>query len=138
MMKFTQDIRVYYGDTDAYGVVWHGSYIKWLEQARTEAFEKSLGMSLAELEAKKIQFPVTEMNIRCKSPAKLHEILEIQTSISSLKPFCVTFESSIANKNTKEIRVIAHITIAVINAETGRIFRRMPEDIYAGFLFALN
>ena len=30
-MKHTDELRVYYADTDAYGVVWHGAYLRWLE-----------------------------------------------------------------------------------------------------------
>ena len=132
-MEWIQNIRVFYGDTDAYGVVWHGAYTKWLEAARTEAFENSLGMSLKELEALKIQFPVTEMNIRYKSPAKLHENIVIKTRISELKPYCVTFESSVYNSETNALRVIGHVTIAVTNAETGRMYRKMPENIFEKF-----
>ena len=133
MMEYIQEKRVFYGDTDAYGVVWHGAYTRWLEEARTEAFEKSLKMSLPELEAGNIQFPVAEMNIRYKSPARIHENIVIKTHISDLKPFCVTFETNIYNKETQALRITAHVTIAVTNAETGRMFRRMPENLYERF-----
>ena len=132
-MEYSQELRVLYGDTDAYGVVWHGSYTKWLELARTEAFESLLGLSLSELEAKNIMFPVTEMNIRYKSAARLHEILVLKTYVSDLNPYCVTFETKITNKETGALRVVAHVTIAITEANTGKLYRRMPEELYNNF-----
>lgn len=48
-MKHTFEQKVYYSDTDAYGVVWHGSYLRWLEMGRVEYCE-DLGLNLIELE----------------------------------------------------------------------------------------
>ena len=39
-MENVQNIRVMYSDTDAYGVIWHGAYVKWFEVARVEFIEK--------------------------------------------------------------------------------------------------
>ena len=33
-MKYTNEVRVYYADTDAYQVVWHGAYLRWMEAAQ--------------------------------------------------------------------------------------------------------
>ena len=41
-MKHTFEQKVYYSDTDAYGVVWHGSYLRWLEMGRVEYCEDLL------------------------------------------------------------------------------------------------
>ena len=45
-MTFTNEFRVYYADTDAYGVVWHGTYLRWLEAGRIEYTEKTFGLNL--------------------------------------------------------------------------------------------
>ena len=34
--------KIYYADTDAYGVVWHGAYLRWLEKGRCD-FSEELG-----------------------------------------------------------------------------------------------
>ena len=132
-MKFTQEIRVLYSDTDAYGVVWHGAYTKWFEAARVGLVE-SLGFELEELEANGILFPVVEMNIRYKSSAKMNEKIVIKTNISELKPLSVTFEHRVYEQKTNTLRVIAHTTIVVIDSKTGKMFRRMPEELYSKFL----
>ena len=47
-MKHTFEQRVYYSDTDAYGVVWHGTYLRWMEAARVE-FCRVLGIDLVSM-----------------------------------------------------------------------------------------
>ena len=134
-MEYIQEIRVLYSDTDSYGVVWHGAYTKWFEAARVELVEM-LGLDLETLEKNKILFPVVEMNIRYKSSAKMNERIIIKTHISEIKPVSVTFEHKVFEKNTNQLRVIAHTTIVATDINTGKIYRKMPEDILTKFLNA--
>ena len=36
MIKHENIVKIYYKDTDCYGIVWHGAYIKWFEVGRVE------------------------------------------------------------------------------------------------------
>lgn len=136
-MEFTQEIRVLYSDTDAYGVVWHGAYTKWFEAARVGLVE-ALGFDLETLEGSGILFPVVEMNIRYKSSAKMNERIVIKTNIAEVKPLSVTFEHKVYEQKTNTLRVIAHTTIVVIDSKTGKMFRRMPEDMHSKFTCAIE
>lgn len=135
-MEYTQEIRILYSDTDSYGVVWHGAYTKWFEAARVGLVEE-LGLELEALENSGIVFPVVEMNIRYKSSAKMNERIVIKTNISELKPLSVTFEHKVYEQKTNTLRVIAHTSIVVIDTKTGKMFRKMPEDMYSKFLSAV-
>ena len=135
-MEYTQEIRILYSDTDSYGVVWHGAYTKWFEAARVGLVE-ALGLELETLENSGIVFPVVEMNIRYKSSAKMNERIVIKTKISELKPLSVTFEHKVYGQKTNTLRVIAHTSIVVIDTKTGKMFRKMPEDMYSKFLSAV-
>ncbi len=132
-MEYIQEIRVLYSDTDSYGVVWHGAYTKWFEAARVELVEK-LGLKLEELESNNILFPVVEMNIRFKSSAKMNERIIIKTHITEVKPLSVTFEHRVYEKETNTLRVIAHTTIVVINSVSGKMYRRIPDELYSKFI----
>ncbi len=136
-MEYTQEIRVLYADTDSYGVVWHGSYTKWFEAARVELVEM-LGLDLDTLEKNNILFPVVEMNIRYKSSAKMNERIIIKTHITEVKPLSVTFEHKVYEKNSETLRVIAHTTIVAINSISGKMYRKMPDEILNKFLKAVN
>ena len=135
-MEYTQEIRILYSDTDSYGVVWHGAYTKWFEAARVGLVEQ-MGLELEALENSGIVFPVVEMNIRYKSSAKMNERIVIKTKVSELKPLSVTFEHKVYEQKTNTLRVIAHTSIVVIDTKTGKMFRKMPEDMYNKFLSAV-
>ena len=135
-MEYTQEIRILYSDTDSYGVVWHGAYTKWFEAARVGLVEQ-MGLELEMLENSGIVFPVVEMNIRYKSSAKMNERIIIKTKVAELKPLSVTFEHKVYEQKTNTLRVKAHTSIVVIDTKTGKMFRKMPEDMYNKFLSAV-
>ena len=89
-MKHIFEQKVYYSDTDAYGVVWHGSYLRWLEMGRVELCEM-MGLHLIELEAQDILIPVTDMNIRYKASGKLNDVVVVETYIKEVSPVTITF-----------------------------------------------
>lgn len=119
---------VYYGDTDAYGVVWHGAYLRWMEKGRVLLCE-AIGIDFVDLkENKDIVMPVSSLNIKYKSPAKLGDKLSIRTTISRITPLFVTFRQVISNAETGQVYTDAEVTgVAVNNA--GKLYRRFPDAI---------
>ena len=81
--KFNFNIKVYYEDTDAGGVVYYANYLKFLERARSEAIY-SLGFSnKGLLENYGILLIVKSCNIEYKKPAQFEDLLEISSEASS-------------------------------------------------------
>lgn len=130
-MKHKFEQKVYYADTDAYGVVWHGSYLRWLEAGRVELCEK-MGYSLIELEAQDIVLPVVNINVRYKSSAKLNDEIIIETSIQKFNSLSVTFEQKISDKNTAKVFVEASVDVVAIN-NNGKLYRKMPQILFDAF-----
>ena len=126
-MKNIFEQNIYYADTDAYGVVWHGAYLRWMEKGRCD-FCEELGFNLVELVKQDIALPVANMNVKFKASAKLNDKLIVETWISKLTPICVTFSQSIINKETGKIYVLADFDIVAVNND-GKLYRRMPESL---------
>lgn len=124
-MKHIFEQTVYYGDTDAYGVAWHGSYLRWMEQARVE-FCRAIGIDLVELKRKDVAIPVTNLNIRYKASALLDERIVVETEITEMTPLVVKFLQNIKNKETGKVYTIGTIEVVAVNNQ-GRIYRRMPD-----------
>ena len=81
--KFNFNIKVYYEDTDAGGVVYYANYLKFLERARSEAIY-SLGFSnKGLLENYGILLIVKSCNIEYKKPAQFEDLLEISSEAKS-------------------------------------------------------
>lgn len=130
-MKHTFEQKVYYSDTDSYGVVWHGSYLRWLEMGRVEYCE-NLGLNLIDLQNQDIVLPVTNLNIKYKSSAKLNDEILVETEITGLKSYSVTFKQVIKSKETGKTYVEADVTVVAINSD-GRLYRKMPDVLSEKF-----
>lgn len=135
-MKHQFNQKVYYSDTDAYGVVWHGSYLRWLEMGRTE-FGEEMGLHLIELQAKNIVMPVVNVNVRYKSSAKLNDELIIETSVQKFNPLSVTFCQKISDKNTGKVFIEASVDVVAID-NNGKLYRKMPQILVDAFEKAME
>lgn len=88
---FVLDIRVYYEDTDAGGVVYYANYLKFFERARTE-WLRQLEISQADLAARAHRlFVVKRVEIQYRLPAQLDDLLTISSTIGRLGRASVTF-----------------------------------------------
>lgn len=126
MTKHIFERKVYYSDTDAYGVVWHGAYLRWLEAGRVEWCEL-FGNTLPELTSKDIVLPVTNMNVKFKQSAKLNDLVVIETEICKFNGLSVTFHQTIKLKETDKICIDAYFDVVAISNTTGKLYRRMPQ-----------
>jgi acyl-CoA thioester hydrolase len=85
---FTFSNRVYFGDTDAAGVVYHGKYVYWMEAARIEMLD-DLGYPYTDLQTDSIGFVPTHVDITYKHPLRFGDRFTIlsrfvETSYASL------------------------------------------------------
>lgn len=81
-MRF--DLRVYYENTDAGGVVYHAQYLHFFERARTE-FLRQLGFSQQQLLEQNLAFVVKRLEIDYNVAARLDDLLTVETQIVKLK-----------------------------------------------------
>lgn len=130
-MKTTHknEIRVYYADTDAYGVVWHGAYLRWLEAGRIEYTDKILGLDLKQMQEDGCVLPVVELNVKYKVSAKLDDNLILETEVEQLRPSAIIFKQTLKNKETGVINIIATVTCVAVDTATNKMFRRLPDNI---------
>ena len=132
-MKYTNEIRVYYADTDSYGVVWHGAYLRWLEAARVEYTDRVLGIDLKKLMENGILLPLVELNIKYKQSAKLDDRLILETEIEEMRPSAIVFKQTLKNKDTGVVNIFGTVTCVAVDTEKNKMFRRLPEIFTKAF-----
>ena len=130
-MKHIFEQKVYYSDTDAYGVVWHGSYLRWLEMGRVCLCEM-MGHNLLELKNKDIVLPVVNLNVKYKMSAKLNDVVVTETEISEFNGFTVKFKQIIRSKETGKVCIDAEVSVVAID-NNGKLYRKMPEVLAKSF-----
>jgi acyl-CoA thioester hydrolase len=108
-------VRVYYEDTDFSGVVYHASYLRFMERGRTDAL-RLLGVSHAGLwaEAVPIAFTVRRMAIEFLKPARIDDALSVETRFLALKG--ASLEAAQAVRRGDETLVGARLLVAIVGA----------------------
>jgi acyl-CoA thioester hydrolase len=82
--NFTLPVRVYYQDTDAGGVVYHSTYLDFLERARYE-WLRDLGFDIHSLiQVHKVIFMVRSLGIEYLKPALLDDLLHVTVQAAEL------------------------------------------------------
>lgn len=119
--------KVFYSDTDAYGVVWHGSYLRWLEMGRVMLCD-SAGIKLSELEKDDIVLPVAELNIKYKNSAKLDDKLSVETNVVDQGKFYITFQQFIKDEKSQKTYIEAIVKVVAIH-KSGKLYRSLPEQV---------
>jgi len=124
-------VRVYYEDTDFSGLVYHASYLRFMERARTELL-RGLGLSQRDLLAGRtdrgIFFVVRAMAIDFRQPAHMDDLLDVRTRLRRIGGASLAMTQEIWRGDGLLTR--AEVTIALV--ENGRA-RRMPADIREKF-----
>jgi len=81
---FQWPVRVYYEDTDAAGIVYHASYLRFMERARTE-WLRSRGLEPTRLEREDgVVFVVSRIDVRYRRPARLDDALAVEADVSQV------------------------------------------------------
>ena len=118
-------IRVYYEDTDAAGVVYYANYLKFAERGRME-FLRPFGYSHHQTRVDHNLFlAVRHVDIDYLSPAKLDDLLDIDTSVSECKNSSLTMRQVIRRGDT--VLVEASVVIVAVGANSGRAVRIPPQ-----------
>jgi acyl-CoA thioester hydrolase len=120
------ELRIYYEDTDAAGVVYHANYLKYFERARTEYFRER-GLLVAELASAGFVFPVVRMQIDFSSPARHDDQLIVATTPDLVGGSTFRMHQRITRKRDGRLLVDAQVTLACVGPELKA--RRIPIEV---------
>jgi acyl-CoA thioester hydrolase len=116
-------VRVYFEDTDFSGVVYHASYLRFMERGRTNylrligADHRAL-FEAAEREAPGFAFVVRSMTIEFLKPARMDDVLDVVTSPQEVKGASVVLHQQVARAG--EILIDAQVKVAFVAAGRAR------------------
>ena len=79
---FAHPVRVRFAETDAMGVVHHGSYIPWLEEARVALLAHG-GHDYAEVHSGGIDLAVVDLAARYRRPVRFGDAVVVHTGVAA-------------------------------------------------------
>ena len=122
------NLKVYYEDTDAQGVVYYANYLKFFERARTE-YLRAVGYEQMELMGAGIIFVVRGVEMKLHKPARLDDNIIVRTQLIKLGKVSFDF---------KQTAFVEDTTIAEANIKCGSLdpdtFKpsSLPEYLHKG------
>ncbi len=122
---FEYAIRAQPHHTDYAGVVWHGAYVAWLEEARVECL-RSIGVDYANLVALGCELPVVELSIRYHRQIKLGMAAIVKTRMMDISGVRINWDYQIQSPDFQDLYVSAQVTLVAIDREKGKIMRQLP------------
>ena len=118
-------VRVYYEDTDAGGVVYHATYLRFAERARTEAL-RDAGIPHAELlERFALMFVVRHIEVDYVRPARLDDSLVVVTKPREVGGATVTLRQDV--RGPEGSCAVLTVRLACVRPADGRPGRLPPQ-----------
>jgi len=106
---FTLPVRVYFQDTDAGGVVYHASYVNFMERARTE-WLRSFGFTNAGLMKELgVVFVVRSLKLDYLKPALLDDLLLVSAQLKEIGRSRVTLHQTMMRGEEKLVEGEIHL-----------------------------
>ncbi len=117
------DLRIYFEDTDAGGLVYHANYLRFAERARTEAL-RAMGLPHSEMMLRHgMIFVVRHAELDYQRPARLDDSLTVETITVSVGGASVKLRQRMVRG--EETLVLVDLTLVSVRLQTGRA-ERMP------------
>ena len=125
---FSWRLRVYWEDTDAGGVVYHASYLRFLERARTE-WLRARDLAQTELrERHGVLFVVREITTAFDRPARLDDELDATVRLARRRSASFEMEQALRGVPGGETLTRAKVLVACVDAKTWQPCR-IPDDL---------
>ena len=102
------DIRIYYEDTDAGGVVYYANYLKFFERGRSE-WVRAMGVSQADLLAENIAFVVRRVEMDNLAPARFDQKITVHTALTELKRASMVFTQTITHNDRTLVSAVIKV-----------------------------
>ena len=108
-------MRVYLEDTDAGGIVYHASYLRFMERARTD-FIRKIGLDAVSAHKDGVLFVVRRALINYFLPAYLGDELEVNARLAAKKKCAVHFIQEVVRIGDEALVCRADVQVVCIDA----------------------
>jgi acyl-CoA thioester hydrolase len=118
-------------DSDYSGAMWHGAFVRWLEEARVRHLAECAVNYSDLVSTHRMELVVTSLALRYAKPARLGEALELRQHLAVEKCSRVRLvtESEFRRASDGVLLASAEITCTPVNIDTGRVMRKWPDGV---------
>lgn len=116
---FEYPVRVHPHHTDYAGIVWHGTYLTWMEEARVECL-RSIGIEFADLVALGCDLPVVELSIRYHRSVQLGMAVVVKARMIDVTGVRINWDYAIVSTDGQQLFVTAKVTLVALDRDRGK------------------
>lgn len=125
---FEYPVRSHPHHTDHAGIVWHGTYLAWMEEARVECL-RSIGVEFADLVALGCDLPVVELSLRYHRQMRMGLPAIVRTRMAEMEGVRINWDYQIQSPDGQELYVTGRVTLVAVDREKGKIMRQLPSTM---------
>ncbi|RMF24901.1 MAG: acyl-CoA thioesterase [Cyanobacteria bacterium J083] len=114
--------------TDYAGVVWHGTYLTWMESARIECL-RTMGIEFADLVALGCDLPVVELSLRYHKAITLGTEAIVKTRIVNSQGVRINWQYEIKSLDEQDLFLSGTVVLVTVDREKGKIMRQLPPAV---------
>jgi acyl-CoA thioester hydrolase len=127
--------QVFPQHTDHAGVMWHGAYLAWLEEARVEALA-AVGLAYSQLSRGGLELPVVHLSMTYKAPLLHGDRVELRSLVLPRRGLRVPWQSWFIGP-AGQVAARALVDLALVDFSAGAEQRRLPRQPPADLAAAL-
>jgi len=116
ILKAEKEFDVRFSEVDSMGIVWHGSYTLYFEDAR-EAFGKKYGLEYLYMFDNGFYAPLVELHFEYKRPLKYKDKGRIEITYRDTDAAKIIFDYKIFSANTNELIATGHSIQVFLNKD---------------------
>jgi acyl-CoA thioester hydrolase len=124
---FDYPVQVQPHHTDYAGIVWHGTYIAWMEEARIE-YLRSHQLSFTDWINAGIDLPVVDLSLRYRQSLPLGAKALVRSRVAPPTGARIVWHYDIQNQATQTSCVQGTVTLVPVELQSRRILRRLPPE----------
>jgi acyl-CoA thioester hydrolase len=122
---FNYPVMVQPHHTDYAGVVWHGSYIAWMEEARIAAL-RGAGLEYAALVSLGCDLPVIDLSLKYRASVKMGDEVCVRSRLDRIEKVRFIWTQNVCALDTEFCYVAGKVVLIPVNLGQRRILRKFP------------
>lgn len=129
MISAYLDFRIPFQDVDSMQVVWHGNYIRYFEQARSELL-RAIGYTYSDMARCGFAFPVVVLNVKYVAPARFDERVRVCAELLPCEN-CLDIRYRLTSLESGRTLCKAKTRQMAVSLSTGESFFSLPDALLA-------
>lgn len=129
LFAYDYQLRSRYSETDMMGVVHHGHFVDYFEEARTEMI-RELGMPYADMEKSGVGMPVVNLEIDYKESIFYDELINIRILLFKMPTARLRTWYEVSTAENGRMKALARVDLCFMDMKSGRPVRA-PENFQA-------